>query len=236
MTISPRFVVPICLLLGFALVPTIIHSYLDKVERDALRTSGIENELAGYRGTATKRGASWGQRRFGSDDWIERAYVNGRDEVHLTVVRSPDPKALYHHPELAIADAVPFAGTSIVRFPQRSEIPVFVLEQGIGSSASALYALHYDDEFVEAPISFQLRTAGQLLFSPRKLMTLFFVLDRRPAANRDLEGGAAAEVLLAAIESFLGQTSAPGGVLSGWGPESAVLKARDGKTLAAGKS
>jgi hypothetical protein len=129
--------------------------------------------LAGYTGLPSGRNATWGQRRFESDDWIERIYRAGRDEVKLTVVRSYDAKALYHHPELAVTESN-FIRTEVKRFDQRPDVPIHVLYKPGGV---ALYALHYDNAFVQDPIRFQLRTAGQLLFSGRKAMTLFFLTD-----------------------------------------------------------
>jgi hypothetical protein len=65
-----------------------------------------------------------------------------------------------------------------------------------------MYVLHYDDRFVENPITFQIRTAGELLFSGRKPMTLFFLHDL------DVPEGArpgtlpSARLLFSAIDRF----------------------------------
>jgi hypothetical protein len=201
--ISTRYLVPLCALLALALVPTVIHSYMDDVERDGRSTVTIPDRLAGYAGAPSDRNATWGERRFGADDWIERTYVTAGDEVRLTVVRSFDPKALYHHPELAVAYGTSFVGLETRRFAARPEVPVFVLEPGPGVAARAMYVLHYGDEFVEAPIRFQLRTAGALLFSTRKPMTLFFVLDPAAPPDGDIETSGATRLLFSAIDGFL---------------------------------
>jgi hypothetical protein len=57
---------------------------------------------------------------------------------------------------------------------------------------------------VANPILFQLRTAGELLFSGRKPMTLFFAADLSGRPSADLDGLPAAELLFAAMESFVG--------------------------------
>ena len=101
--LSTRYAPAICAVLLLALVPTIIHSYAGMVVPDTLSTRSIPEQLGEYGSTPTKRSAEWGERRFGSFDWFERQYTSPRDTVVLTVVRSYDLKALYHHPELAVS-------------------------------------------------------------------------------------------------------------------------------------
>src|SRR5688572_24699034 len=163
----------ICVLAAITLVPTFIHSYADSTVRDGRTTAAIPASLAGYDGTPSRRSTAWGQRRFESGDWTERIYRSSSDEVMLTVVRSYDAKALYHHPELAVAYGPSYLRRELKRFAQRPDVPVHVLYADSGTVA--MYTLHYDNRFVEDPIRFQLRTAGELLFSGRKAMTLFFL-------------------------------------------------------------
>ena len=108
----------------------------------------------------------------------------------LTVVRSYDLKALYHHPELAVAYGTSFEGARVEVLPGSPDIPVHVLRTGRESGPAAMYVLHYDDRFVSDPILFQIRTAGELLFKGRRAMTLFFVRDPNPPAGPDLSSGA----------------------------------------------
>jgi len=204
--ISTRFLPVVCGLVAFTLVPTIIHSYTDSTVRDGRTTTSIPMTLAGYTGAPSGRNATWGQRRFDSDDWTERSYRSGGDEVTLTVVRSYDAKALYHHPELAVTENSYFK-TEIRRFAQRPEIPVYVLYTD--SDRVAMYALHYDAGFVEDPIRFQLRTAGELLFSGRKAMTLFFLADDRVAPGFGVESLPSQGVFFAAIDRFTASAGAP---------------------------
>ena len=180
--ISTRYLPIVCALVAVTLVPTFIHSYSDSAVRDGRTTTSIPMALAGYIGAPTDRNATWGQRQFESDDWIERVYRSGRDEVTLAVVRSYDAKALYHHPELAATEDT-FDKTEVRRFAQRTDIPVFVLSTT--TNRIALYALQYEDAFVENPIRFQLLTAGEMLFSGRRAMTLFFLSDQDPGTNVD---------------------------------------------------
>ena len=207
--IAARYLPAVCVLVALALVPTLIHSYSPDVAVDGRGTEAIPVSLAGYTGVASSRDAAWGQRRFGSDDWIERDYRSGTDEVRLTVVRSFDPKTLYHHPELAIAYSTSFVGEEIKRMPAEPAIPVHRLKPNAGVEALGMYVLHYDDQFVENPMLFQIQTAGELLFSGRKPMTIFFALDPRAPEDGNIETSGASRVLFAAIASFLAPDKDP---------------------------
>jgi len=199
--ISTRYLPLACALVAVSLVPTVIHSYLDTRVRDGLTTAAIPASLSGYDGRSSGRNASWGQRRFGSEDWMERIYRSGADEVKLTVVRSYDAKSVYHHPELAVAYGPSYLRTEVKRFVERPDIPVRVLSSDAGSAA--IYTLHYDGRFVEDPLGFQLRTAGELLFSGRKAMTLFFLTIENMPADVDLDSMPAIKLLFSAIDRFV---------------------------------
>ena len=88
--ISARYLPIVCALVGLTLVPTLIHSYSDSIIRDGRATQTIPTSLAGYEGAPSGRNATWGKRRFESDDWTERVYTSGRDAVKLSVIRSYD--------------------------------------------------------------------------------------------------------------------------------------------------
>lgn len=202
--IATRFVPAICVLFALALIPTVIHSYAANPADDGRRTTALPAVLAGMASTPSDRNPNWGQRRFDSPDWIERQFraANG-EALTLTVVRSYDAKALYHHPELAVAYGTSFDDHRVQHTAERPDVPVHVLEPGPGVEATGLYVLHYDTRFVSDPIRWQLRNAGELLFSPRKPMTLFFVRGTRSISAEALENSAAVDLLFAAIDAFL---------------------------------
>jgi hypothetical protein len=201
--ISHRFIPAVCLLLAAALVPTIIHSYSGAAHDDRRTTAAIPAGLVGHDSVPSERAATWGKRRFDSDDWTERVYsAVGGQKVRLTVVRSYDPKSVYHHPELAVAYRTSFVGEDVIRMDERPEIPVHVLKPGPGVDARAMYVLHYDTRFVDNPIAFQIRAAGELLFSKRRPMTLFFVFNENARA---VDRQAESELMFAAIDAFLNQ-------------------------------
>lgn len=200
--ISPRFAPAVCILAGLALIPTLIHSYAGVRVDDGRSTAAIPATLAGFTSTPSGRNASWGRRRFDSDDWTERRYHAGAADVTLTVVRSDDLKALYHHPELAVAYREDLPHYTTRRFAANPDIPVHVLQSDPAGRAVALYVLRYGNRYVEHPIRFQMRTALELLLSGRQPMTLFFAQQERVREGADPETLPLAAVLFAAIEHF----------------------------------
>jgi hypothetical protein len=178
----------------------VIHSYVGITVDDSRTTTMIPATLAGYTSTPTDRDDQWGQRQFESFDWTQRQYRAADDLVTLTVVRSYDLKTLYHHPELAVTE-VDLPRYAVERW-LGDDTPVHVLQGRAPGDPLALYVLHYDGRFVERPVLFQLQTAGELLFGGRRAMTLFFVLDATPSIDTPVESSGAAQLLLAAVESF----------------------------------
>lgn len=206
--ISTRFVPALCIVVAIALVPTLIHSYAGAVVRDGRTTSSIDASLAGFVSAPSSRDAGWGARRFNSDDWFERRYLSGNDEVLLTVIRSYDLKRLYHHPELDVAYGAGFLRHEVRRFAADPAIPVHVLYSDVQGGSVAVYALHYDDGFVEDPLLFQLRSAGELLIGGRRPMTLIFARAMAASREADPETLGATRVLFAAIQQFVSRETA----------------------------
>jgi hypothetical protein len=208
--ISTRYVLPVLVLLLLALVPTAIHSYAGLVVDDGRRASALPTTLDTFVSKPSSRNATWGKRRFDSTDWIEREYQVGGHDVILTVVRSYDLKALYHHPELAVAyhEGHTFEPERTMRFSGRQSVAVHVLRATPPDDAMAMYALYYDGEYIDNPIVFQLRTAAELVFSGRKAMTLFFVQDASVPASADLSTAPPTRLLFAALDHFAAPDSA----------------------------
>jgi len=200
--ISTRYAPAVCVLIALALVPTVMHSYAHTVATDGLMTGAIPMSLNGAPSSPTEHDAAWGQRRFDSFDWTERRYRLGDGEVLLTVLRSYDLKKLYHHPELDVAYGTGYFRHDVEHLDGRRDLPLHVLRDADGTS-TAVYALHYGDGFVEDPITFQVRTAGQLLFSPRQAMTLLFARDLQPTKGETLAQYPSTRILLSAIDAFL---------------------------------
>ena len=199
MTVSTRYVVPLAVVLAIGMVPTLIHSYAGVTVDDGVRAHDLNVRIQGASAPETSRKPDWVKRRLASEDWQERRYSIGGREVVLFIGRSYDAKALYHHPELALAYGIDFESRGIVDL---KGVPVHALS-GRTQPNLAMYALHADDSFVADPVRFQLRNATSGLFRGRLPMTLFFALERGAEANDGLERTGAARVLQAAVDEFV---------------------------------
>ncbi|MGQ0736132.1 MAG: hypothetical protein ACT4QD_21080, partial [Acidobacteriota bacterium] len=98
-------------------------------------------------------------------------------------------------------------GLETRHMPQRADVPVHVLQPAPGVAARAMYVLLYGEALVENPFLFQIKTAGELLFSRRKAMTLFFALDPAAASVTPVEDLEAVRLLFAAIDAFVHQNA-----------------------------
>jgi hypothetical protein len=202
--IASRYLPALAVLLAIASVPTVLHSYVGLTVADGRSTAAIPMRLNGLDARPTDRPLGWLPDAMGTTDFIERRY--GRD-LRLLVVRSYDAKRLYHHPELAVAHDDYYERTEIGRFAERPEVPIFTV-RGSDNRVSA-YTLLYNREFVDRPVSFQLRNAIALLVRPRQLMTLFFVRGSPGSSTHPPGESPAEQLLLAAVDSFLAQRPAP---------------------------
>ncbi len=192
--ISTRYLHTIGGIFALALIPTVMHTYVGMSHEDGRTTGAIAHQLAGFEGVATSRSPAWVKNVYESDDFIERRYGG---DVTLFVARSYDLKALYHHPELAIAHGLSYDSASIApaSTPSRT-VPVHVLT---GSGGLAAYVLLYNGQFVENPFWFHASQAFSMLFTPGAPMTLFFA--HGPGAP-DALNSPVTRVVLAAVESF----------------------------------
>jgi hypothetical protein len=202
--ISSRFVRPVALAIALATVPTIRHTYLQQVVPDGRTTAPVEQVLSHLASTPGERTASWMQRVLATEDWFDRTYRVGSKQIRLFVARSYDAKRLYHHPEIALVRGSEITVQGVVRAEGRPEIPLHLLTtRSEDEPGLILYALHYGDGFVDDPIRFQIRSAGSLLFSGRRPMTLFFAMSDE---NGDaFQRSEAARLLFTAVDAFLKQ-------------------------------
>jgi len=202
---SPRYAPIVCVLIALALVPTVLHSYVGAVTRDGRVVHTLAPTLAGFASEKSAKQDDWAELNFATSDWMQRRYIGRSTELMLTVVRSYDAKRLYHHPENAAAYGNSFSKSEWRVAAGRPQLPVHVARTTDASGPIALYALHYDDRFIDNPITFQIQTAAQLLFKPRAPMTLFFVYQRSNATGTDPLETPAAALLYDTIQQFANQ-------------------------------
>jgi Protein of unknown function (DUF3485) len=207
--ISARYAPAVSLLLGVALLPTVLSTYLDRRVVDDRTADAISQSLAGLNANRTARSPVWVQEMFATDDWIERRYSGSHfEEVLLFVARSYDPKRLYHHPERKLFTGVPFDNIGTIRLPERQQVPMHVLmSHREGRLALVAYSLLYGDDVVANPYLAQLRVAWSSLFTGPQPMTLFLVYDPQFRRDQPLDRAIALEVLVQAIETFRSQSA-----------------------------
>jgi hypothetical protein len=207
--ISFRYLVPVSLLLMLALVPTVIHYYAAATNYDGLTAQAVNRPFDGFTDEPTARRAQWVEDTFASKDWFENRYtgVNG-ESVLLFVARSYDLKRLYHHPEIGILRGVDLERAEIIRTAGMPDIPVHFAKVRSGAGAAA-YVLLYNGEFIENPITMQLKISLEMLFSARKPLSLFFVYDSTLQRDAGFVSSPAAQILAEAINRFSLQSSSP---------------------------
>jgi hypothetical protein len=207
--ISPRFAAPVAVALAIALVPTVIHSYRGARLDDGLRAAGLSEALDGMPSVATTRKAAWVLNTFDTEDWIERTYKVNGVEATLFVARSYDPKRLYHHPELALLRGMQTTPAGLTRVDRRADVPLHMVDIERNSQKGvAVYALRYEDRYIDDPLVFQLRTAIELLVSRRKPLTLFMA-SAFAGSSDAIDEAPATRLLLSAIAEFERQAAAP---------------------------
>ena len=200
--ISSRYAAATALVVGLALVPTVIHSYLDVTVDDGVSVGAIPETIDGMASKPTERRQDWVASRFDAAEWIERSYRVGSEDVTLFAARSFDAKRLYHHPELALLRGMQTTPAGVSRVASFPEIPLHVVvTRRADDTGVAVYALIADGSFVEHPVTHQLLSSVRSVASGRKPMTLVMASDLAGSRTR-LEDAPATRLLLAALRSI----------------------------------
>jgi hypothetical protein len=199
--IATRYLPALTVILALACVPTVVHTYMGRTVGDARDLNQIPRQLLNLDSQPGRHSASWVLDEYGTAYFIVLHYG---PKMTLFVARSYDAKGLYHHPELGVAHGDAYGRATVIRTPERPDIPVFRLQAEDGKQS--VYALLYGEAFLANPMRFQLRNSLELLVRPRSPMTLFFVRQTSAPTPRV----APESLLLAAIDSFRAQpTNSP---------------------------
>lgn len=205
--ISTRYATPVIILLALALIPTILHSYINARTDDGKSAHNISTTLGNFTSTPSKRNTRWGMDLFDSEDWLERDYQNQKsDKIRLFAARSYNHKRIYHHPELALTHGHSLNKKEIINLPGHPEIPVHIFNNA-NNSIHVAYVLLYNDEFVESPIKHQLGDSLRLLVNAQKPMTLFYASQIGLAPDTQFNQSSVAPLLSLAIQNFQSQTT-----------------------------
>jgi hypothetical protein len=204
--ISTRYGVPVSIILALAIVPTVIHSYLNLTIDDGVSVKNINPVLDNFTSSLSKRNAGYGEETFGSRDWIERIYNNEEGKsIRLFIVKGYDHKRLYHHPELALSYAKGLSNAGQLGLTGQNETPVNLLKNDTSPNIAA-YALLYEGKFIDKPIQHQVLDSLNLLVSARKPMVLFYISDDSPPTNTPFNETTAALLLTKAIATYKTQS------------------------------
>ncbi|SJM92715.1 conserved hypothetical protein [Crenothrix polyspora] len=203
--ISSRYATPVAVLLSLALIPTVIHNYLNLAIDNSATTKAIKADLGTFISVPTRRNPDWGADTFGCTDWFERTYKDKQgNTARLFVGRAYDHKRLYHHPELALSHGEDLRSNGQIVLSDVLAIPVHLLHHNTRPSIAA-YALFYDGHFIADPIAHQIKNSISLLVSPEQPMTLFYIAEDNLDNQTAFEKTLSAKVLQEAIRSFLAQ-------------------------------
>lgn len=203
--ISSHYALPVAVLLSLAIVPTAIHSYMGLATDNSASSRAIKADLGEFISVPTARKADWGATTFGCIDSFERYYKDkAGNRVRLFVGRAYDLKRLYHHPELAISHGEDLRHDGVLYLPTRPELPIHLLRHAVRPNMAA-YVLFYDGHFVKDPIKEQVASSLNLLVSPKKPMTLFYISEENVDKQEPFDKTLSAKVLLEAINSFIAQ-------------------------------
>jgi len=200
--IAARYARPVAALVAFALIPTVLHTYVGARSVDGRRVDRLPSQLSGLYGATTPRGGRWALEALDADEAIERQYGS---ELTLFVARSYDVKRLYHHPELVVAYGRNFDAQTIVWFDRNAPIPVHVLT---GPGRTAAYVVQSGDAFVGDPLAYEMRSALPALFRARRQATLFFAYGRDERTPIALDSPTIG-LLLSAVQSWQSQQGVP---------------------------
>jgi len=175
--LSLRYLYPLSACLLLALVPVVVHSYLNVRIEDCKAAARVFVQQSTPASESSRKRDAWMREQFEAFQWREGSFVKGGQRFDFSILRSYDAKRLYHRPENYFADRA------------------FVRERGMewvatDSGAVPLHRVYYDDPSgavlvayllvyrsspVANPYWAQLRAAPVELFSGRTPMTLFLI-------------------------------------------------------------
>ncbi|MGA2369360.1 MAG: hypothetical protein ACLP3R_19525 [Candidatus Korobacteraceae bacterium] len=188
--LSLRYLYPLSACLLLALIPVVMHSYL-QVEIDDCKVAGVlVPESAQVSHSDPKRDV-WIRERFQSFQWGEGRFFRDGLRFDFTIIRSYDAKRLYHRPENSLVEhAFVVKSRDIEWVPADSgALPIHrAYYEDMDPAILAAYVLVYRSSPIASPYWPQLRAAPVELLSGRRPMTLFFIQARGSAGRlREME-------------------------------------------------
>ena len=185
-----------------ALIPVVVHSYL-RVEVNDCKGTLFLPQFTPTSISAQKHDA-WMRETFQSSQWNEGSFERDGLRFDYSIIRSYDPKRLYHHPENYFVDRAFWLSRDLEWVPADSgTLPIHrAYYRQTDPAAVVAYLLVYRSAPVASPYWAQLRAAPVLLFRGRYPMTLFFIQAHgSPGRSAEMEN-IAREWLRSAWENY----------------------------------
>src|SRR5688572_29215597 len=160
-----------------ALVPVLVHSYGDSKVEDCSNVDALFPAAAVSGGAATQRNDSmWYQ--FRAVKWAEGAFAETDPPLQLefVIIRSYDPKRLYHRPETYFRNQT--SSSQLVQSITRNtgSMPIHVVRYEQPDRAQvAAYLLVYNSKAVANPYLAQVAAFPSQLITGAKPMTIFMI-------------------------------------------------------------
>lgn len=176
-----RYAPHIALLCALTLIPVVVHGYLGRRTDECLRPELFAPESRALAPLQDRAGFM--RRHFGATRWREgRVQGDGPGpDLRYAIVRSHDPKLVYHRPDHVFLDGTPSGHrTDRTESPAGRALPVhralYAPARAAGRTQDfAAWILLYDGEAVANPVLAQLGAAWKLVFSGVAPMTLVMV-------------------------------------------------------------
>jgi hypothetical protein len=176
-------------------VPVLVHSYGDSKVEDCSNVDALFATAAGAGGAGAQRNSSmWYQ--FRAAKWAEGAFAETDPplQFEFVIIRSYDPKRLYHRPETYFRQQT--SSSQLVQSMTRNtgSVPVHVVRYEQPDRAQVVaYLLVYNSKAVANPYLAQLAAFPSQLITGAKPMTIFLIFGSAPRrAEQALEDRVAA--------------------------------------------
>jgi hypothetical protein len=193
--LSRRFIRPLLLVMIPVSVPVLVHSYGDSKAEDCSNVDALFPAAGLSGGAGTERNSSmWYQ--FRAVKWAEGAFAETDPPLQLefVIIRSYDPKRLYHRPETYFRQQT--SNSQLMKSITRNtgSMPIHVVRYEQPELAQVVaYLLVYNSKAVANPYLAQVAAFPSQLITGAKPMTSFLILGSAPrTAAQTLEDRAAA--------------------------------------------
>ena len=179
--LSLRYVRPLSVCLLLALIPVVVHSYIQIQIDDCKAPAALVLAFAPASDTGGSREA-WMRKHFESSHWQEGSLSRDGLNFDFSIVRSYDVTRLYHRPESSLVEKAIVERREIEWVKTDSgALPIHWAYYGKTEPAIlAAYLLVYRSSPIASPYWPHVRAAPSELFTGSRPMTLLLIQARGP--------------------------------------------------------